>query len=141
MCVGAIFYHPNRRETLTTPSLLNSRRYTAAAMASFLESENVYLSPYDSAESLRRVATRNQYFSSLGITSLHQLQQCFMFFGSGSSQPRGSLRFTFFCMITSCCSISFPSRMTGNTSPRGLYTEFITERTPLHVKGFTGSET
>ena len=66
----------------------------------------VYLSPYDSTESLRRVATRNQYFSSLGITSLHQLQQCFMFFGSGSSQPRGN------------CSISFPSRMTGDTSPQ-----------------------
>ena len=31
--------------------------------------------------------------------------------------------------------------MTGDTSPRGLYTEFIIERTPLHVKGFTGSET
>ena len=42
--VGAIFYHPNRRETLTTPSLFNSRRYTGAAVASFLESENLCIS-------------------------------------------------------------------------------------------------
>ena len=79
--------------------------------------------------------------SSLGSASLHRLQRCFIFSGSGSSHSRGSLPFTFFPMMTSCCSISFPSRMTGDTNPRRSYTDFIRDRTPLRVKGFSGRET
>ena len=42
--VGAILDRTNRIGTLTIPSLLNSRRYTAVPVASFLASENACIS-------------------------------------------------------------------------------------------------
>ena len=140
--VGAILDCLNRRETFMIPSLLNSCRYTTAPIASLLASENacIYLLvtvPIPLGWWQRGSNTS----SSLASMSLHWLQQCFIFSGSGSSQPRGSLPLTFLPMMTICCSISFLSTMTGDTNPRGSYTEFITDRTPLCVKCFSGSET
>lgn len=48
---------------------------------------------------------------------------------SGSSQSM--LLFAFFPIRRSCCRISLPSRVTGDASFSGLYTELIVERTPL----------